>query len=137
MGVFGRGGTEGFENVDLFRRVVHMVVATDNVGDAHVHIVGHHAEVVGGRAIGAGDDEVVERGIGNADFAFYQIIPAGNAVGRHFEADNWLYPCGNFRQCFAGFRPPAAVVSGRAFALGFFAHLLQFFFAAIAMVGMA
>ena len=114
-----------------------MVVAANHVGDAHVHVVHHHAEVVGGRAVGAGDDEVVERGVGNADFAFHQIVPAGNAVNRHFEADDGFYAGGDWGQYFAGFRPPAAVISGRAFALGFFAHCFQFFFAAIAVVGVA
>jgi hypothetical protein len=40
------------EDVDLARRVVDVVVATDHMGDGHVDVVHHHAEVVGGRAVG-------------------------------------------------------------------------------------
>ena len=71
-----------------------MIVAANHVGDAHIEIVGDHAEIVGGRAVGAGDDEVVERGIGDGDFAFYQVVPNGYAVNRGFEADNGSRPAG-------------------------------------------
>ena len=67
-----------------------MVVATNHMGDAHVKIVHHHAEVVGGGAVGAGDNQVVERGIGDADFAFDCVVPCGYAIERVFEADNGL-----------------------------------------------
>ena len=41
-------------------RVGEVVVAADDVGDAHGGVVHHGGEVVGGRAVGALDDEVVE-----------------------------------------------------------------------------
>ena len=47
-----------------------MVVATDNVGNAHVVVVHDDAEVVGRRAVGAGNNQVVECFVGNGDFAF-------------------------------------------------------------------
>jgi hypothetical protein len=37
-----------------------VIVAADHVRDAHVRIVHHHAEIVGGRAVRARDDEIVE-----------------------------------------------------------------------------
>jgi hypothetical protein len=37
-----------------------MVVAADDVGDAHIVVVDHDREHVGRRAVGAQDDEVVE-----------------------------------------------------------------------------
>jgi uncharacterized protein YuzE len=40
--------------------VVQMVVATDHVGDAHVVVVDHHGEIVGRRAVGAQQDQVVQ-----------------------------------------------------------------------------
>ena len=44
---------------------------------------------------------------------------------------------GDGRQGFACFGSPAAVVGGGAFAFGFFAHGGEFFFAAIAVVGVS
>ena len=45
---------------DLARGVGQVVIAADNVRDAHVGVVADHGEVVGGRAVGAHDDHVVE-----------------------------------------------------------------------------
>ena len=114
-----------------------MVVAANHMGDAHVKVVHHHAEIVGGRAVGAGDNQVVERGVGDADVAFNQVVPMGCAVQWVFEADNGFAVGGDGGQGFACFGPPAAVVGGGAFALGFFAHGGEFFFAAIAVVGVS
>ena len=112
-----------------------MVVAADNVGNAHVVVVHHDAEVVGRRAVGAGDNQVVECFVGDGDFTFDQVRPLGNAFQRRFEADDGLHVGRNFGQGFACFGAPAAVVSRRAFFFGFLAHGLQLFFAAIAVVG--
>ena len=51
---------ERAQHVDLPRRVVEVVVAADHVRDPHVLVVDHHAEVVGGLAVRARDDQVVE-----------------------------------------------------------------------------
>lgn len=59
MPVFGQVRADGFQDVDLFRGVVHMVVPADNVGNAHVVVVYHGAEVVGRRTVGAGNNQVV------------------------------------------------------------------------------
>ena len=48
------------QHVHLPRRVVQMIVAADHMGDLHVHVVDHDAEVIGGRAVGARDDQIVE-----------------------------------------------------------------------------
>ena len=114
-----------------------MVVAADNVGNAHVVVIHNNAEVVGRCAVGAGDNQVVKRFIGNGDFAFDQVRPFGHTVQRRFETDNGLHVGRDFWQGFACFGAPAAVVRRRAFFFGFLAHGFQLFFAAIAVVGMA
>ncbi len=43
--------------------VVQVVVAADHVGDAHVVVVDHHGQVVGRRAVGAQQDQVVQLGV--------------------------------------------------------------------------
>ena len=68
-----------------------MVVAADNMGNAHVVIVHDNAEVVSWCAVGAGDNQVVKRFVGNRDFAFDQVRPFGDAVQRCFETDNGLH----------------------------------------------
>ena len=112
-----------------------MVVAANHVGDAHIPVVHHHAEVVGGGAVGTGDNQVVECFVGNADVAFDQVMPFGYAVERGFETHHGVAAFGNFGQSFAGFGAPAAVVCGGAFFFGLLAHGFQLFFAGIAMVG--
>ena len=114
-----------------------MVVAADNVGNAHVVIVHDNAEVVSRCAVGAGDNQVVKRFVGNRDFAFDQVRPFGDAVQRCFETDDGLHVGRGFGQSFAFFRTPTAIVRRRAFFFCFLAHGFQLFFAAIAVVGMA
>src|SRR5690606_3509388 len=68
------------QNVDLTRGVVDVVVAADHMGDTHVPVVDHHTEIVGGRAVGARNDQVVELAVVKADRALDQIVPSGHAV---------------------------------------------------------
>jgi len=37
-----------------------MIVAANHVADLHVHVVHDDAKIVGGRAIGTRDDEIIE-----------------------------------------------------------------------------
>ena len=55
---------ERFVQIDLARRVVDMIVATDDLGDAHVDVVDHHREVVGGEPVRTQHHEIVEFGVG-------------------------------------------------------------------------
>ena len=88
-----------------------MVVATDHVGDAHVEIVDDDAEVVRGRAVGAGNDEIVEFIVGDLDPPFHRIVPGDDAADRIAEPhDRWDIG-GRRRQRLAGLRPPALVIT--------------------------
>ena len=44
-----------------------MIVAADDVRDPHVEVVDDDAEVVGRRAVGTRDHEIVELGVGDLD----------------------------------------------------------------------
>ena len=115
-----------------------MVVAANHLGDAHIEVVHHHAEVIRGAAVGAGDNQVVQLAVGNVDAAFYQVIPAGAAVQRHFKAHHRRHIGGDFRQRFAAFRPPAAVVPKMlATGFGFGAQGIQLFFTGVIVISMA
>ena len=58
----GQAGAERLVEQDLSRRVGEVIVAADHVRDPHLDVVDHDAEVVGRRAVGAEQDQVVELG---------------------------------------------------------------------------
>ncbi|MNO65356.1 hypothetical protein D3C76_561100 [compost metagenome] len=74
VGKLRHGRVQGLVDVDLARGVVDVVFATHHVGDLHVPVIDHHAEVVGGGAVGAADDEIVELGVGELDAATDVVI---------------------------------------------------------------
>ena len=126
------------EDVDLARRVVHVVVAADDMGDAHVHVVDHHAEVVGRRAVGTGDHQIIQLGVADGDIALDQIVDHRVAVQRRGETDHRIDPGRRLRQRLARHGPPGAVVL-RFFAFGArrLAHRLHVLGARIAAIGLA
>ena len=67
-----------------------MVVAADDMGDAHVVIVDHHREIVGRRAVAAQDDEIVEVLVGEHDAALHAVLDHRLALARRLEADRGL-----------------------------------------------
>ena len=60
MREFGHRRAQGLVDHDLARGVREVVIAADDVGDAHHRVVDDGREVVGRGAVGAEDDEVVE-----------------------------------------------------------------------------
>ena len=137
MPVDGGLGTQRAQDVDLPRRVVDVVVTADHVGDAHVQVIDHHAEVVGGRAVRSGNHQVVQLGIADGDAPLDHVIPHHHAVVRIAETHHRLHVR---RRLLAGriLGPPAAVIA-RLLAPGplRLAHGLQLFGRGIAVVGTA
>ena len=75
-----------------------MVVAADDVGDAHVVVVDHHREHVGRRAVGAEQDEIVELGVLDRDPALDLVVDHRLALARRLEADDeGLVACSSVR----------------------------------------
>ena len=98
------------------------------MGDAHIPVIDHDAKVIGGGAIGAGDDQVIKFCVLKANWAFDQINPAGGTVLGAFEAHDGFAIGGYWRQDFAGFGAPGAVIAWfRAFAAREFTHGFDFF----------
>lgn len=56
--VLGSGSAEGFDELEVFRRVHQVVLAADDVGDLHFEVVDDVYEVEDVGAIGAFDDHV-------------------------------------------------------------------------------
>ena len=65
-----------------------MVVAADDVGDAHVVIVDHHRQHVGRGAVRPQQDEIVELGIGHRDPALDEVLDHRFALARGLQADD-------------------------------------------------
>ena len=51
-----------------------MVGATNNVRDLEIDVIGYHAEVIRGAAVGAQQNEVLDFGVGELDFAENSVI---------------------------------------------------------------
>jgi len=79
MGELGHLISQGSIDLDLTGCVVKMVVAPDNVRDLHVHIIHHHAEVIGGGAVRAEQYQVVELGVIKGDRSLDQVGDHGLA----------------------------------------------------------
>jgi hypothetical protein len=90
MSILRHRRTEGAQNRDLSRRVVDVIITPEHVGHAHIPIVDHHAKIVGRRAIGAGDDEVIEFAVIEGDGPLDHIDPASRTVLWAFEAHHRL-----------------------------------------------
>ena len=111
--------------------LVEMIVAADHMGDAHIPVIHHHAEIVGRRSVGAGDDQVVHFAILKAHRTVNQVFHHRFAVVRAAEADHRRNPLRRRRAL-----PATAVIARFLAALALIlAHGLHFFPTAIAMVG--
>ena len=121
------------EHVHLSRRVVEMIVAADDMRDAHVGVVHHHAEVVGRRTVAARDHEVVELAVAEHHAPVHEVLHHHLALERVAEADHRIDAGPR-----VGAVAPAAVVARLLLArhlLG--AQLLELFLGAVAAVSLA
>ena len=104
-GVIDHGLAEGVGQV---------VVATDDMGDAHVVVIHHHRMQIGRRAVGAQDDHVVQLGVLDADLALHEVLHHRRPLARGLQADSRLRAGRRLGRVAVA---PTAVVAGRA-ALG-------------------
>jgi hypothetical protein len=63
----------------------------------HVPVVDHDAEVVGRRAVGTGDHQIVELAVGELDAALDQVVPGRDAADRIAEAHHRGTPAGGYK----------------------------------------
>src|SRR6218665_3349143 len=127
----------GVVNHALAEGIRQVVIAADHVGDAHVVVVDNDGQHVCGRAITAQQNHIVQLRIGYAHVALHRIADQHfivRAVGR-LDAYHGFYASGGV---FGVAVAPAAVIARRQ-ALGqlLFAHFVQLFRRAIAVIGFA
>ena len=119
MGEGGHGEPEGLVDEDLLGRVGQVVVAADHVRDAHVRVVAHHGEVVGGAPVGAHDDHVVHGLCGEAHVAVHRVVELdGAAPFRHAQAPHVRLAGLYARGRLGGVEVAACAVVARVAALG-------------------
>ena len=111
-----------------------MVVAPNDLGDAHIAIVNHHHEVISGRAVGTEDDKVVEFLILEYHVTAKPVTDGDRAFLRRFKADDGS---GSFG-CRAGPVAAGAVVFRfEPFCLRFLTFFIEFLRRAEAGVGLS
>ena len=81
---------ERLVDLRLARGIGEVIVAADDVGDAHVVVVDHDREHVGRRAVRAQQHEVVEVLVLPDDAALHLVLDHGLAGERRLEADHRL-----------------------------------------------
>ena len=125
---------DAFVQIDLARGVVDVVVAADDLADAHVPVVHHHREVVGGEAVRTEDHHVVKLAVGDLDAALDQVIEHHRALQRVLEADDAVRVV-LVRQA----QVTRGTVVARLFLPGHrgLAHRVQFFAGLVGVVGLA
>ena len=122
-------------NHALAESIGKVVIAADHMGDAHIVIIHNHGMQIGGRAIAAQDDHVIQFAIGDAHFALHQIRNHGLAFQRCLDA-NGEGLARLFRARLTV--PPAAIIARWAtFRCSAFAHFGQFFRRRPAAIGLA
>ena len=95
----------------LARGIGQVIVAADDMGDAHVVVVDHDRQIIGRRAVAAQDDEIVEVLVGEDDAALHPVLDHRLALARRLEADRG-HDAGR-RLCQVAVAP-GAVIAGRA-----------------------
>ena len=98
-------------DLGLARGVGQVIVAADDVGDAHVVVVDDDGEHVGRIAVGAQEDEIVEVLVLPDDAALDLVVDDGLAGLRRLEADDRLHAGRRLRRIAVA---PGAVIADRA-----------------------
>ncbi len=138
VGEAGHGRAQRAKEQYLTSRVGEVVVAADDVRDAHVTIVDDGREVVAGDAVGAHDDEVAD-GVGADDDGTTDEVVDHDVATRDAEAQRRRLAAGEAALHLVRRQPEAAAVVPWRATLGERrrAKLRKAFLGAEAMVGVA
>ena len=87
MAEFRQRIIQGLVDEDLTGRVGDVIVATDDMGDLHGHVVDNDREIIGRGTIGAQDDQVVQLAVVKRQFAMNEVDETRLPLQRGFQAD--------------------------------------------------
>ena len=68
----------------LAKGIIEMVVAANNMGNAHIMVIHHHRQHIGRAAITAQQDHIIELVMANSDTPLNHILYHCLACFRHF-----------------------------------------------------
>ena len=119
----------------LARGVDQMVVAADDMGDAHVVVVDHHRQHVGRVAVAAQQHEIVEVLVLPDHAALHLVLDHGLAGLRCLQADGRLHAGRRFGRVAVA--PQPVIEAGAALGARLLAHRGQFLRGGVAAVGLA
>src|SRR3954453_5248571 len=94
MGIRGWLRADRANDVDLLRRVRDVVLTTDDVSDPVPHVFHRRGEVVRRTAVRANEDDVLQLIVRELDAAADGVVPGGDTLVRHAEADRALVLAG-------------------------------------------
>ncbi len=135
MGIDRFGPAHRLDQRQLPEGVVEMVITADQMGHAHVMIVDDDREHIGGRAIRAQQDEVVDLAILHRNIALHHVGDGHLAGGFGFQPDHERRAFRRFRRIAVA---PAAVIAHRFFLCPLlFAHRGQLFRGRETFIGIA
>ena len=126
---------EGAVDLRLAEGVVEVVVAADHMGDAHVVVVDNDRQIVGRRAVGAQNDQIVQFRILYRDLALHEVVDRRRAFLWRLQANDRRNARRRFRRIAIA---PGTLDVYRALLgprLG--AHRLEFFRRAVTVIGPA
>ena len=135
VAIHRHGRTDGFDQLQLPRGIVEMVGTADHMGDIHIHIVHHHRQHIGGRAVRTQQHHIVQLAVLEAHIPQHDVMDDGFALLPRLQPHHK-----GFAVLFGARRSiaPAAVVAHRvAGGLLFLAHRRQFLRRRIATIGFA
>ena len=108
MGINRLWPVHGANQRQLAEGVVQVIIAADHVGHAHVVIVHHHGQHIGGRTVRPQQHEIIQLGIVHRHRALHLIVNGDTAFTRRLQTDHIIgivWPIGAVA--------PAPVVSHR------------------------
>ena len=88
VGVNRHRRIQRFQDVNLARGIVDMVFAANNVGDFHIPVVNHDAEVIGWRTIGTADNQIVQLLVAEFDRTADLVIKNNGTLFRVGKTDD-------------------------------------------------
>ncbi len=121
------------QHVHLPRGVVEVIVAANDMSYVHVHVVDNHTEVIGGSAVGPGDDQVIELCVLERYRSVDQVLDDDGAV-------SWIAEPHDGADAFARGRAIAADACVARLLLPrdlLLAHRVQLLLGAVAVIGSA